>query len=466
MFPYQAFSSDDTPLYLSPSLASGDGDTIDSDQIISEADTTLALVVNKDSYTALLSAALNGAVASYPDNWLEVIYPLIKAAKMTFCEQVADCIDSTVLDIALSSWAQRNSYGSLSYQNENVMLTPAEAAENLLPAGYVCDNDHLMGMARFVVQALHFSTLDVFEVINAISGGTLEKLSVGQAVMNIISAWGNPLRLVDAIKDFLYTAYSAGYTTVIEDDLSCALWCAFSDECKVSVDLIMAAYWEAVQEAGTPPASENLEDFVVWAIEAIPTMSVMGVVAMCHLLVLQFVAHSAQFGAMLGIRTLETIVKLGEDETDTSHSACDPCGLVPVTGFFDWVNVPYSQYDGLVMTPIWGDQTIGQGWYPLQNPDGSGPANYGFKYDMTLPEAINIDTMTWALNGTYTCNQRRMWLYNASGGLIRYISSSQSIVTSAITWNESGAWTGVKRIIVHMKVLSAPQARHTTVTIT
>lgn len=69
------------------------GDTPSNDLQLVDTEQQLVLSVTAQQYSDLLSAALNGANRHFPENYLNVIYPLIKAGKMDVCEVVNSCVE-------------------------------------------------------------------------------------------------------------------------------------------------------------------------------------------------------------------------------------------------------------------------------------------------------------------------------------------------------------------------------------
>lgn len=79
---------------LSPQpLLDGDGDSLLNDIVLNATNNILRFEITEEEYTELLSSALNGAIRAYPERYISVIYPLLKAAKdyAQFPTEPGDC---------------------------------------------------------------------------------------------------------------------------------------------------------------------------------------------------------------------------------------------------------------------------------------------------------------------------------------------------------------------------------------
>lgn len=89
---------------------------------------------------------------------------------MDFCSYVADCIDnSESVSLALKRFLTNNYTSSVSETNLTTPITAEQSAGQLLPPGYTCDDEHLSGMAGWVRDQLHDTTLELMQQLEAIT---------------------------------------------------------------------------------------------------------------------------------------------------------------------------------------------------------------------------------------------------------------------------------------------------------
>ena len=250
---------------------------------------------------------------------------------MGICESIADCIENSDSVRSALGRFMASYTGTIGPESVTNPLSPAETTENLLPADYTCDDDHLMGMARFIVQALHSTFLEIIEEIE-VTSNPFEFLTTLIDNVEIVSWIGSVAEIVQWLQDQVIEYYGNSYSQVVEDDISCALWCEFKDTCEVSVDLIIAGYMRVFTEFEvTPPDTNDYTEIIEW-ITTLVSMPDKLLVTACHWLALQSLRFRSGFGAMVGLRTLEQTIILGSDETDTSHVLCASCDPLPESG--------------------------------------------------------------------------------------------------------------------------------------
>lgn len=430
-----------------------------------------------DSAPPLLQGLVSGAISTLFEAWFFEKYGDMSPDRAAeyfrnlemisgqFCEYVADCIDnSESVSLALKRFLTNNYTSSVSETNLTTPITAEQSAGQLLPAGYTCDDEHLSGMAGWVRDQLHDTTLELMQQLEAITN-PFEGLMVFVDNVEVVSWIGSLAEFFSWVQDNIVDTYEASYTQQVQDDIFCALWCAFSEECKVSVDNIIAAYVGIFTDLSiTPPTSDDFQDYIDWYL-GLSSLPAMAVVAGAHFLALQALRFQSSFARISGLRSLEQMIALGADETSTDYLLCDPCNLQPFTGSFDWVTYAPTDYEGITYTPIWGNHIVGEGMGNLSNPDGSGALWYGIQYEITLPANQTVYSVTIGHNLGATSASRQMTAYNESGGVVRQISSNTNLFLQDWTVSEGQGWNNVRKIRMRIKFYNRSDVRGISMTI-
>jgi len=150
---YPFYSRTSGEFDFSPPLSiSDESDSLDNDYPIPETPIQLILTVNASQFTNLLSAALNGALLSWPDDYNQVIWPLLKAGKMPLiidCKDVADCIETNeATQNAINTVVQNTGYiypDSIDTETPlmDTRFPDADRDEEITTPPEMCDKDVL-----------------------------------------------------------------------------------------------------------------------------------------------------------------------------------------------------------------------------------------------------------------------------------------------------------------------------------
>jgi hypothetical protein len=214
-------------------LTDGTGDSLANDLVLQDEENTLALEVTAEQYMRLLSAALDGANRHWPDSYIAVIYPLIKAAKVSnaLCEAVAECINDPESDTyaALHDFllSQIQNNAEISNAIAGVGNTDGTAVAGVTDAlAAECDLDILFGFCRQVVQLMNLEVTKFFEVLEVISNNVEFASYVGDKA----PALGTLATFVSYLQNTLVESYLANYDIDYENDLACELFCFAKDQ--------------------------------------------------------------------------------------------------------------------------------------------------------------------------------------------------------------------------------------------
>lgn len=212
-------------------MEAGDGDSIEDDIILDVGANNLLLKVTQEEYTNLLSAATNGANVSWPDDYNEIIYPLIKAAKVTFCNAVLDCIlNNTDIQEAIAKFA-----GGSEIPPDQELQQEIEDLEVI--GGQVgCDNDTLYGQCIQMVDYLHAISQDIIEIAvnNASGAGRLGQVISGIPLVGLLP-FDEAFTFAESSLEDWNEAYDAAYTTALRQEMICDLFCIAQFDCTLSL---------------------------------------------------------------------------------------------------------------------------------------------------------------------------------------------------------------------------------------
>ena len=157
---------------------------------------------------------------------------------------LADVIlnNPTVFD-AVSQAIQQAGYPAAGGTPNSV--SPDANDNNLLPAGYTCDNDHLFGMSMEMVGQIHEATDEVLQQIDSSAGNWLDLVNSILDNIPIFELIGLITEVVDWYADTISTAYNGAWSTVIQQELACDIFCRIKDDCNLSYEDFFQVYLTA-----------------------------------------------------------------------------------------------------------------------------------------------------------------------------------------------------------------------------
>lgn len=304
-------------------------DTVQNDLILSSGVNSLVLSVTEQQYTKLLSAALNGVMTTYPDDFIEVIYPLFKAGKVTFCAAMLECLqnDADVIN-AIRNIVQE-------YLDSNTEITQDVSRSGLTAAGDSgCDFDTVWGRVSKLVDFINQVNVDFFENI-----ALLDNLSDKyEAIIDIIPVLGDA---VEAVVNFatesfvvLLDSYNASWNDSLRDSIACDLFCIALENptCSLSIQDVLdylTERYDAVRQIDLPLASLTVQQSTITLTNFLVNIggavySGDDMVYICWIVQLAAVAVGDQF---FNINSAGTYYAESLDSVP-SHgwaSECDPC---------------------------------------------------------------------------------------------------------------------------------------------
>lgn len=344
-------------------LTQGTGDSLANDLELLETEQYLVLAVTLEQYTKILSAALNGANRFWPDEYISVIYPLIKAAKVDsqFCTKIAECIENPESDTyaALHDFLVNQITSDSEVQNAiagtgTTGTTPIPgASENLAPTG--CDLDILFGFALQTTQLLNNLIEQLFELIEAATSFVEATMIVGQELpaVQIVA------NFVNFLIDTAAESYIANYDVTYEYEVACGLFClAREDEVNCTLT------WEQITQFFAGRVALAIANYTINDMLELIAGGTWAGDEFCDIamLALTFLLRMGADWAGVPFSSIQTTVQLYHNDPNSDwETACDECGFYHHFDFRE--NDGNWEIDDYDRNPEeWID---GDGWYSL-----------------------------------------------------------------------------------------------------
>ena len=215
-----------------PTLTLGDGDSLFNDIVLEAGINNLVLQVTEEQYTKLLSSALNGVYTTYPEDYLEVLYPLIKAGKLNLCEQIIDCIETTP--------ELRQTIINTTQGLPDTPQSPNQYQQDVFEEVVGCDMNVMYGYCRALWTYINANNIDFLQQLSEATNLTE---SIDRLLRTIPGFEQLPisevLQWLSALGDYNLEAYEASITTLIEDKIVCDLLCiAVNSDCHLTFEQV------------------------------------------------------------------------------------------------------------------------------------------------------------------------------------------------------------------------------------
>lgn len=296
----------------------------------------LVLQVTSAQWTKLFSAATAGADLLYPEESIDVVFPLRQAVDCMpeFCEAVNDCI-STIPEIKITLIEITNYWGE---EGEDGELPPVTETNPTIASD--CDLDNLFGACTQMVDLVDQTVTDIFEVIEALTNS----VELANEVLELIPGLNylaSVLDIANVLQEQLAENYAAEYTATVRDELRCALFCAVQDDCTLDfatmVDVFSALAGQAI-------LTLDLEDFI----EFFTTGTFSGVEIVYA--AFWFVSGMLQYGGRVSGIDADKLIKLSasflNDPDGDWAVLCDECNYEVdydfTTGQLNWFGLNIS----------------------------------------------------------------------------------------------------------------------------
>lgn len=363
-------------------LLSTDGDSLANDIVLElETEYELKLTVTGSQYTKLLSAAMNGAYRFWPNETLDIIWPLIKAGKeyAMSCEQVAECIETSVetqdalADVILNNETVYNAIlekikqsgvntpqGQIDVNNDTV--NSIGQVENDMAIGVIedCNNDKLWGAIRYgVVAYLEDNALNFLEDLNTIAdkGQRASRLVSGIPIVgDMLSATVS--EFAEVIPDLL-NLFNSYASETVRDNIACELFQIGCNDCVLPTYGDLIGYYSAFGVTGF----DDIEDMAFQlATDLLVGTSTLTGSIVYHTIIayeLAILYVGARFNQALGFKMLDIWADIGEDfASDNWEILCGGCGD---TGIYEY-DFTVSDCNFLLSGAGRGAYVAGVGW--------------------------------------------------------------------------------------------------------
>jgi hypothetical protein len=326
-------------------LTQGTGDSLSNDVVLTGEAQYLILEVTLEQYTKLLSAALNGANRYFPDEYISIIYPLIKAAKMdaSLCAAIAECIadsDSGTYS-ALEEWLLDqllNNQDVTSLINGSGGTLEEVSSLNTAVLGADCDPDYLFGFTKQLTQMMDTVVTDVYQKLEE-KTNFLEALPI---ISQEVNAFAYFVEWIEFLLNSVRDAYLGNYDLTYENEIACGLFCLAleNEDCSLTWQEVTDFFAERIDATSV---LETLADLLVFLVAG----SWSGT-QFCDLSLLAF-ASVMRFGAEwtgIDLSALQRIVAAFWNDPDGDWSTLCDCGwtftedFVSSTGVFSWTVYP------------------------------------------------------------------------------------------------------------------------------
>lgn len=244
------------------------------------------------------------------------------------CEQVQDCIetDEGVLTALISQMTANGfSPSGNALESTDVTLTDAQKAGNLLPEGYSCEPPQAMATARKIVQEFNEASNDFFESVETITNAA-ELGVITTDGIPIADTLNNIAEFVDWLIQTMREIYQASYNQEVEDELTCAVFCAIMSDCSLSYDDLLNV-WETYADPSVafPENTDDFQELVDWATSLTLTISTGTVATHFYLLTQAMKFGSGTVFEIAGLTSLKSIIGMTVGYFDQSYTECDDC---------------------------------------------------------------------------------------------------------------------------------------------
>ena len=221
------------------SLFEGDGDSLDNDIVLSVDENDLVLTVTEQEYIQILSALINGVITTYPTTWMIVLYPYLKAAKLSnlLCAKIEACIGSTpslqqaITEISVSNYTYPSTLPVDTPEMDN-RFPPSQRSQSTSPPPAGCDLDILWAGIIEQVNRLNLMCIDVLEQIIS-EADKAERIARAIALIPFFGDLAGEVVIAIAEEsENLRNAYVAHVTQAVLEDIACDLFDMVCAECR------------------------------------------------------------------------------------------------------------------------------------------------------------------------------------------------------------------------------------------
>lgn len=256
-----------------------------------------------------------------------------------FCEAVATCLNNAVVGeseggVGVIDLEMLRDFGSGSGNGYITPYLAADSAKNLISPDASCTNDNEFGMCKYFIDQFSFLVDDAFDKIQAL----LNRVQQVTDVLNEIPAlekWISKtptvnvaftaVDFVETLIDETMTQWDVANSQTIRNNIACDLFCEIKDTCELSLDDIINVLGQNVSDLWNFEGGITgmLQWFFQFDYGAEVDKGIVSGIMLFWCLVLQ---HGGKIFDMSAVGSIETILALGADETDSDWTIlCSSC---------------------------------------------------------------------------------------------------------------------------------------------
>lgn len=295
-----------------------------------------------DEFLKVLSALINGALTTYGDQWLQVVWYFLRSVEypVSICELIIDCIQNdedvqaVLRAFVVNDEAIQDSVERIAERGIPITTTEAET----VIVGTV-DYAALFGAITYLVDTMHNANLDLYQAFEAASN----KRDLGEIVFEAIPVLETlPLDEVSEYISELETAIAENYEgqwtttpiTGLRDQIRCGLFClALDNDNSLSWELIAGYFWGEVGFTFGDYV-DTMQDFVTFLLSGTWTGDEIVFISFAN--IASALSAAQKFGGMT-FPGLTTIMRLGLNDPDEDYDIlCTDCVEPPPETCWDF----------------------------------------------------------------------------------------------------------------------------------
>lgn len=429
-----------------------------------EERTILPLWISQREFTALGSAIDVGADIAFPQQYIEVMWILLRNTRygVDLCALIAQCITDSeetrqaIRDLVLSD-PEVQQY--ITDTAEQSALSAVNRAQNLLKPDQ-CDPAYIFNQTSVLVQLLHDLTEDLFEAVE-VGTNALERASIitsGIPVFGQVVPADELLQFADQLIEEVQEDYIGAYDEALFDTIRCALFCLVKDDCTLSIDRAIQYYEGALSEAFPDDPWEALKAIIGFL--NVGDFGTDTPVYAMHLLVLSLIRMTSNvFGVDFGIMALR-VLAAGDEPDNDWEILCEECAEPPLEDcvsfvgsegeFTAWLH-PISGLAAATHTPEGWDTGYNAGFSAITR-DFEGQDIVSVEITLAEPTPTDTNVVVQVKNLDLTGGAD-----NTTQGLSVYTFTGLSISDGLyINVQTDAAWSPTQRIVGVCWVFATP----------
>ena len=201
---------------------------------------------------------------------------------------------------------------------------PMPEVEIVAPVTDTCVEDNLFGGVTSIVRQMNINNGDLFEIIEA-GSNPIERAALILRAIPIIETLPTDeiVEFTDQLIENIFEGYDAAYTTALEDEYRCDIFCLALDapDCAVTFDMLFEYFSNRLG------GSITIESILAEGIAFIAAGTWSGTEIVDAMMLAQVVLWRAASNFLgVNIRTLQTVGLLGQNNPDHDWSLLCDCG--------------------------------------------------------------------------------------------------------------------------------------------